>query len=178
MDTLKKTGGEDMENSALHQLFIAELKDIYWAEKYLVKNLPKMAKKATSAELKKAIENHLGETEQQVTRLEEVFRSVDEKPAAKKCDAMAGLIEEAEGTIDETEEGSLVRDVAIIACSQKVEHYEIATYGTLKALAAIMGHTEAEQLLNITLDEEKDADSTLTDIAEGFINKQAKGETK
>ena len=166
----------DMVNSALHELFLNELKDIYWAEKHLVVNLPKMAEKATSEELRNAIELHFKETEGHVERLEQVFKSLNEKVAAKRCEAMVGLVEEAEETIDETEEGSIVRDVAIISCAQKVEHYEIATYGTLRTLAMVMGHKEAEELFAATLAEEKGADETLTEIAETYINEKAKVE--
>jgi ferritin-like metal-binding protein YciE len=174
----ESTGSQDMDNSALHELFIEQLKDIYWAEKHLVKNLPKLVKAASSEELKEAIQSHLGETEEHVTRLEQVFESIDEEASANKCEAMDGLVEEANDCIDDTEEGTMVRDVAIIACAQKVEHYEIATYGTLRTLAQVMGHTEAEQLLAETLDEEKAADDKLTQIAEGFINERAADETK
>jgi ferritin-like metal-binding protein YciE len=154
------------------------LKDIYWAEKHLVKNLPKMVKAATSQQLKQAIQMHLEETEQQVTRLEEVFESLDEKVSAKKCEAMSGLVEEANDGVLDTDDGSMVRDVAIIASAQKIEHYEIATYGTLRTLAQVMGHTEAERLLSQTLEEEKSADSKLTEIAEGFVNESASDEEK
>jgi ferritin-like metal-binding protein YciE len=181
--TSKKTtsslkSSRDMDNSALHELFVTELKDIYWAEKHLVKNLPKLVKAATSQELKEAIQMHLEETEQQVTRLEQVFESIDEKVSAKKCEAMAGLVEEANDGVLDTDEGTMVRDVAIIASAQKVEHYEIAAYGTLRTLAQVMGHTEAEQLLSETLDEEKSADEKLTEIAEGFVNESASDEEK
>ena len=140
-----------MEDSALHELFIDELKDIYWAEKHLVKNLPKMVKAATSSELKNAIQKHLKETEGHVTRLEQVFEVLGQKASAKKCEAMDGLVKEAQEMVDETEDGSLVRDVAIISCAQKVEHYEIATYGTLCTLAKVMGHTDAGEILAQTL---------------------------
>ncbi|MDB5284980.1 MAG: rubrerythrin family protein [Bacteroidota bacterium] len=176
---LKSDGREmDMANSALHELFLSELKDIYWAEKYLVKNLPDMAEKAQCPDLKAAIESHLTETEGHVTRLEEVFESLNEKASAKKCEAMAGLVDEAKETIGETDEASPVRDVAIISCAQKVEHYEIATYGTLRTLAQIMGHSKAVELLSATLDEEKKADSKLSEIAEDHINEDAKNEVK
>jgi ferritin-like metal-binding protein YciE len=170
--------GADMDNSALHELFVNQLKDLYWAEKHLVKSLPKMVKAATSQELKEAIQMHLEETEEQVSRLEQVFESIDEKVSAKKCEAMAGLVDEANQGVADTDEGTMVRDVAIIASAQKVEHYEIASYGTLRTLAQVMGHTEAEQLLSETLEEEKGADEKLTEIAEGFVNESASGEEK
>ncbi|GAB3336557.1 ferritin-like domain-containing protein [Larkinella ripae] len=160
----------------LKELFVDELKDIYWAEKHLTKALTKMAKSATSEELQTAFETHLAETENQITRLEQVFEAVGEKAAAKKCDAMAGLIEEAEGLIEDTKEGSLTRDVALISAAQKVEHYEIASYGTLKTLAGVLGYDQAAQLLEETLNEEKKTDVLLTEIAEGSVNESAKSE--
>src|SRR2546428_5219586 len=119
------------EASAFKELIVDELKDIYWAEGYLVKNLPKIAKAATSLDLKKAFENHLKETETHVSTLEKVFKALGETPKAKTCDAMMGLVKEAQGVIKATEEGTKVRDVALIMAAQKIEHYEIASYGTL-----------------------------------------------
>ena len=159
----------------LRELFVDSLKDIYWAEKALTKALPKMAKNASSANLIAAIEDHLAVTEQQVMRLEQVFEVVGEKAAAKKCDAMEGLIKEGEGIIEETEEGP-VRDAGIIAASQKIEHYEIATYGTLAAFAKTLGEDEAAALLEETLEEEKQADVTLTEAAYNTINFDAMDE--
>lgn len=153
----------------LRELFVDSLKDIYWAEKALTKALPKMAKNATSQNLITAINDHLAVTEQQVTRLEQVFQLVGEKAVAKKCDAMEGLLKEGEGIIEETEPGA-VRDAGIIAASQKVEHYEIATYGTLAAFAKTLGEDEAMSLLVQTLEEEKEADVTLTEAAYNTIN--------
>lgn len=153
----------------LRELFVDSLKDIYWAEKALVKALPKMAKNATSQNLIDAINNHLTVTQGQVTRLEQVFASVGEKATAKKCDAMEGLIKEGEGIMEETEVGA-VRDAGIIAASQKIEHYEIATYGTLAAFAKTLGEEEAVSLLVETLNEEKEADVTLTEAAYNTIN--------
>lgn len=166
----------DVQESALNELFIDGLKDLYWAEKHLAKALPKMAKAATSDELRTAIEDHLAETENHVTRLESVFESIEEKAAAKKCPAMEGLIEEGNEIVSETEKGSLTRDVGIISAAQKIEHYEIASYGTLKTLAAILGHDEAVEILDATLQEEKNTDSKLTAIAEAGINQSAKSE--
>jgi ferritin-like metal-binding protein YciE len=171
-------GMTDMDNSALHELFVNQLKDIMWAEKHLVKSLPKLVKAATSQELKEALQMHLEETEEQVNRLEQVFESIDEKVSSKKCEAMAGLVEEANDGVADTDEGTMVRDVSIIASAQKVEHYEIAAYGTLRTLAQVMGHSDAEQLLSETLEEEKNADQKLTEIAEGFVNESASGEEK
>jgi ferritin-like metal-binding protein YciE len=167
---------EVAEESALNELFIDELKDIYWAEKHLAKALPKMAKAATSDELRTAIENHLAETENQITRLESAFESIDEKAVAVKCEAMAGLLKEGEEIISETEKGTLTRDAGIISAAQKIEHYEIASYGTLKTLALTLGYNEAAELLDATLQEEKNCDGLLTQIAEGGINSSAKGE--
>jgi len=158
---------------ALKEFFVDELKDIYWAEKHLVKTLPKMRKAATSDELKDAIEQHLGETQNHVTRLEEVFSLMEEKAQAKKCDAMEGLAREGQGVIEDTEDGSATRDVAIIMAAQKVEHYEIATYGGLVQLTNTLGLEEVAGLLQQTLEEEKQCDETLTGIAENNINYEA-----
>jgi ferritin-like metal-binding protein YciE len=165
-------GNGSMQESQLMKLFEDELKDIYWAEKALVKALPKMAKNASSEELVEAIESHLEETEGQVKKVEQVFASIDKKATAKKCDAMEGLIKEAEDLMEETEEGPM-RDAAIISAAQKVEHYEIASYGTLCTFAKTLGLEEAADLLAEILEEEKAADSKLTEIAESSINIEA-----
>ncbi|RFZ81845.1 ferritin-like domain-containing protein [Mucilaginibacter terrenus] len=167
---------ENVEESALNELFIDELKDIYWAETHLVKALAKLAKKATTDELRQAIETHIEQTENQVTRLESVFDSIEEKASAKKCEAMAGLIKESEEIVSDTEDGSITRDAGIISACQKVEHYEIASYGTLKTLAGVLGYTEAVELLDATLQEEKQTDELLTQIAVSAINQPAKSE--
>ena len=159
----------------LRELFVDSLKDIYWAEKALTKALPKMAKNASTAKLVTAINEHLSVTEEQVKRLEEVFASIGEKAVAKKCDAMEGLIKEGEGIMEETEPGA-VRDAGIIAASQKIEHYEIASYGTLAAFARTLGEDQAVSLLEQTLQEEKDADVTLTEAAYNDINFDATAE--
>ena len=159
----------------LRDLFEDSLKDIYWAEKALVKALPKMAKNATSPELVNALTEHLEVTKQQVVRLEQVFASLGKPARAKKCDAMEGLLKEGEGIMEETEEG-VVRDAGIIAAGQKVEHYEIATYGTLCAFAKILGEDEVANLLQQSLDEEKEADITLTQVAETSVNIDAASE--
>lgn len=181
METTKTTKPEqttEVQESALNELFLDELKDIYWAEKHLAKALPKMAKAATSDELRTAIQNHQAETENHITRLEDAFKSIDEKAVAVKCEAMAGLLKEGDEIVEETEKGSLTRDAGIISAAQKIEHYEIASYGTLKTLAAVLGYDEAVELLEATLAEEKNADSMLTQIAEGSINSSAKREKK
>lgn len=156
----------------LKDFFVDGLKDIFWAEQALVKNLPKMEKNATAPELKKAVADHLEQTKGQVERLKEVFKSVGEKAEAVKCDAMEGLLEEAEGILEETEPGA-VRDAAIIAAAQKVEHYEIASYGTLATYANLLGMKDAAKLLHTTLEEEKKCDSDLTVLAETKINIEA-----
>ncbi|WP_029283686.1 ferritin-like domain-containing protein [Pedobacter sp. R20-19] len=172
--TATKTG--KMEDSEFHEFFVDELKDIYWAEKHLVKALPKMKKAATSEELIAAFEKHTGETQQHIQTLEQVFELLGEKAAAKKCDAMAGLLEEAEGIISETDQGTMVRDAGLILAAQKVEHYEIATYGTLKVFAENMGHQDVADLLGQTLENEKATDVALTEIAVSSINAEAAAE--
>lgn len=159
----------------LRELFVDSLKDIYWAEKALTKALPKMAKNATSKNLITTINNHLAVTQEQVVRLEQVFSIIGEKAAAKKCDAMEGLIKEGESIMEETEVGP-VRDAGIIAASQKIEHYEIATYGTLAAFATTLGEDDAVLLLEKTLAEEKEADTLLTEAAYNTINFDANEE--
>lgn len=165
----KKIPSKKSAADGLRELFVDSLKDIYWAEKALTKALPKMAKNASAQNLIDAINDHLAVTEKQVTRLEEVFEIVGEKVAGKKCDAMEGLIKEGESIVEETEIGP-VRDAGIIAASQKIEHYEIATYGTLTAFAKTLGEEKAAELLHQTLEEEKDADLTLTEAAYNTIN--------
>ncbi|CAL1520866.1 ferritin-like domain-containing protein [Chitinophaga sp. MM2321] len=174
-----KTNGkanESMPNSKFHQLFMEELKDIYWAEKNLVKALPKMQKAATSSALITAIANHLEETKGHVTRLEDIFEMMGKKPQAKKCEAMEGLIAEGQEVVDDTDEDTAVRDAGIIIASQKIEHYEISAYGSLRTLANVMGHKNAAKLLGETLQEEKDADSLLTEVAETTVNAEAASE--
>jgi len=173
-DKSGKTG--KMEDSEFHEFFVDELKDIYWAEKHLAKALPKMKKASTSPELAAAFEKHTEETNTHIATLEQVFALLEEKPQAKKCDAMAGLLEEGTGIIEDTDAGTMIRDAGLILAAQKVEHYEIATYGTLVAFAKQMGHSEVAELLQFTLDNEKATDVALTEIAESFINEQAVAE--
>jgi ferritin-like metal-binding protein YciE len=154
--------------SKLQELLEDELKDIYWAEKALTKAIPKMIKNASDEELKTALENHLQETEGQVERLEQIFESLGKKPQAKKCEAMAGLIKEAEELMSDNEKGAM-RDAAIISAGQKVEHYEIASYGTMRAFAEILGLEEVAALLQETLDEEKAADEKLTEVTASAV---------
>jgi ferritin-like metal-binding protein YciE len=166
-------GGRSNENSMLTDFFVDELKDIYWAEKHLVKALPKMQKAANSEELKQAIEEHIEVTNQHVSRLEQAFEMLGKKAQAKKCEAMEGLTTEGQRIVEETEAGTSTRDVGIIMAAQKVEHYEIATYGGLVQLAKTIGHNDIADLLVPTLNEEKEADEKLTDIAENNINYEA-----
>ncbi|MGZ8509132.1 MAG: YciE/YciF ferroxidase family protein [Chitinophagaceae bacterium] len=170
------TAAAGQTNSQLEKFFTDSLKDIYWAEKHLTKELPKMQKAATTQELKDAIETHTAQTEEQVARLEQVFELMGKKPQAKKCDAMEGLIKEGQSIVEETEDGSMTRDVGIIMSAQKVEHYEIATYGGLVSLANTLGQTEVAEILNTTLEEEKETDSLLSGIAENDINWAAEQE--
>jgi len=156
----------------LKDLFIDSLKDIYWAENALVSALPKMVKNATSPLLASAIKEHLEVTKNQVVRLETIFGLLGEKAEGKKCEAMAGLLKEGDNILEETFPGP-VRDAGIIAASQKIEHYEIATYGTLCAFAKTLGENEAGKLLMQTLAEEKEADKVLSDTACGSINLSA-----
>jgi ferritin-like metal-binding protein YciE len=160
----------------LEKFFVEELKDIYWAEKHLVKALPKLQKAATSDELANAIEEHTSVTEEHVSRLEEVFEMLGETARAKKCEAMEGLVAEAQTIMEDTEDGSATRDVALIMAAQKVEHYEIATYGGLVQLAKTIGRDDVADLLSQTLEEEKEADDTLTAIAENNSNTMASEE--
>lgn len=171
--TTKKTPAKKDAAKKLEDLFEDSLKDIYWAEKALVKALPKMHKNATDAKLKNAISDHLEQTKNQVKRLEDCFAALGKKAVAKKCDAMQGLLDEGTSIIEETEPGS-VRDAGIIAASQKVEHYEIATYGTLAAFAKVLKEKKCLKNLLETLEEEKGCDELLTSIADTNLNSKAK----
>ena len=168
-----KTPAKKDAAKELKDLFENGLKDIYWAEKALTKALPKMHKNATDKKLKTAIENHLAETQNHITRLEACFEALGKKAQAKKCDAMEGLLEEGKSILEETKPGA-VRDAGIIAASQKVEHYEIATYGTLAAYAKVLGEKKCLKNLIATLEEEKNCDQLLTQIADTTLNTQAK----
>lgn len=161
-----------MQSSQLMKLFEDQLKDIYWAENALIKAIPKMIKNATSEDLSKALTSHLEETKSHVSRLEEVFSLIKVKAEGKKCDAMEGLIEEASGIMEECEKGSM-RDAGIISAAQKVEHYEIATYGTLRQFAETLGLEKVAELLESTLQEEKEADLKLSDVAMDAVNIEA-----
>lgn len=161
------------ETSMMEEFFTDELKDIYWAEKHLVKALAKLEKAATSSELKKSFADHAGVTKEHISRLEQAFGLLGKKPQAKKCDAMEGLTKEADGIIEDTEKGTMTRDAALIVAAQKVEHYEIATYGGLRQIAKTLGKNDISELLEQTLGEEKEADELLTNIAETKINVEA-----
>lgn len=172
--TTQKSSASKTKSPDLFELFHDGIQDIYWAESHLVKALPKMIKAASSATIKAAVENHLHETTGHVTRLESVFSKLGEKVKAKTCEAMKGILEEAEELLSETKEMKpAVVDVAILMASQKVEHYEIATYGNLIGIAKAMGETDIAALLTQTLNEETKASSLLTTIAETEVYKKA-----
>jgi len=171
-----KRSAQNSNGSLLEDFFIDSLKDIYWAEKALVKALPRMSKAATSSELKKAFDQHLEVTRKQVDRLEKIFQQMGKRAQGKKCEAMQGLIEESETVISETKDDTFTRDVALIISAQKVEHYEIAAYGGLAQLAKTMNKKGIANALGTTLGEEKKADELLTRIAEKGINVEASAE--
>jgi ferritin-like metal-binding protein YciE len=160
-----------MKLQTLHDLYVAELRDLYSAENQILKALPRMAKKASSPDLKRAFEEHLEQTQGHVERLEEVFEKLDVKPRGKKCKAMEGLIEEGKEVMEEA--GEDVLDAALIAAAQKVEHYEMASYGCARTYARLLGDAEAADLLQQTLDEEGETDKRLTQLAESHINVEA-----
>ncbi len=167
-----KSTNASMQSSQLMKLFQDQLKDIYWAEKALKKAIPKMIKKATSQKLIDALTSHLDETENQVNRLEQVFESIDKKAKAVKCEAMEGLIKEAKEIMKSCDEGAMC-DAGIISAGQKVEHYEIASYGTLRQFAETLDLKKAVKLLEATLKEEKAADQKLTKIATEVVDLEA-----
>ena len=162
-----------MSLATLHDLMVHELKDLYSAERQLVQALPRMSKNANSDELRTALDSHLAETEEQVTRLETILESLGESPRGQKCHGMEGLIEEGKSLLKEDADPD-VMDAGLIVAAQKVEHYEIAGYGAVCEYARMMGHTEALQLLERTLEEEKNADRKLNKLAEGGVNALAK----
>jgi ferritin-like metal-binding protein YciE len=161
-----------MALQTLEDLFLHDLKDLYNAEQQIIRALPRMAKKASSPELRRAFEMHLKQTEVQVQRLERVFETIDEKAKGKTCKGMQGLIEEGKEIMSEDIEDDVL-DAALIAAAQKVEHYEIAAYGTARAYAEMMGNREAAKLLQQTLDEEGETDKKLTKLAESIVNVEA-----
>ena len=160
------------DNGTLHEAFLDELRDAYDAEKQVTKALKKMIKAAHSPELRTAFEDHLDETLGQIQRLEDAFGSLDEKVKGKHCDGVAGIIEEGASVMEEDFDDETM-DACLIASGQRVEHYEMAAYGTLVAWAQVLGHAEAADLLQQNLDEEKAADKKLTALAEGGINQEA-----
>jgi len=174
----KQTQTGTAQNSKLRVFFVEQLQDIYWAEQKLVKVLPKMEEAASGTELKQAFNSHLQETKNHVSRLEKVFELIGEPAEAKKCHAIAGIADEGEEIIDETDENTAQRDVGLIFAGQKAEHYEIATYGGLIQLAKTLGYPDVAEVLSITLAEEKNADSKLTHIAENGVNVQAREEVQ
>jgi len=166
-----------MENNSLKELYIEQLRDIYDAENQLVKALPEMAKAATSEELRSGFENHLEQTKEHGRRLEQVFKDLGEKAKGKKCKGMQGLIAEGKEVIDEDFEDE-VKDAALISAAQRLEHYEIAAYGTVRTYAEILGQHNAASLLEKTLEEEKETDEKLTELAEGINVQAARPETE
>ena len=162
-----------MKLESLHELYLKELRDLYHMEQQIVKALPKIIESTNSQQLRSALSHHLEETRGQVTRLEEVFQLHNEKPKAETCDGMKGILEEGEDILDH-DENVEVRDAGIIAGAQKVEHYEIAGYGSVRTWAQQMGHTRAAQLLGQTLEQEKKADAKLTELAR-TLNMEAVG---
>lgn len=161
-----------MKLTDLHRVYVSQLKDIYSAEIQLLEALPRMAEAASSEKLRKAFREHLRETEAHVKRLEQIFAQLEFKPGGHRCKAMSGLIEEGEEILHEEAQPE-ARDAALICAAQKVEHYEMATYGTLRAYARVLGEHNAYELLTETLRDERNADSLLTDLAENTINKLA-----
>jgi len=165
-------------DSKLQEFFVNELKDLLWAEKKLVDTLPKMSEAATSSKLREAFNNHLAQTEEHVERLEQIFGVLGLDPDTTKCDAMDGIVDEGQELIDDTDEGTAQRDVGLIFAGQKVEHYEIASYGGMISLAKTLGYDNAAAILTATLNEEKAADALLTEIAENNVNYQAAHELR
>ena len=161
-----------MKMLTLEDLFVQELRDIYNGENQIIKALPKMAKAASSPDLKQAFENHLAQTEEQVERLDRIFKKLGKKPTGKKCKPMEGLIEEGKELMEMDAEPAVL-DAALIAAAQKVEHYEIALYGCLCTWAKLLGYTTAQHTLHQTLEEEKRTDEKLTQLAERQVNLQA-----
>jgi ferritin-like metal-binding protein YciE len=173
MPTNEQNSPKAALNSKLREFFLDQLRDIYWAEKKLVKTLPKLSEAAHSEDLAAAFDSHLTETEEHVSRLEQVFSLLGEEAKAVECPALKGIAEEGEEIIDETEENTAQRDVGLIFAGQKAEHYEIATYGSLLQLAKDMGQSEIADLLAATLAEEKAANDKLTELATSGINREA-----
>lgn len=172
-DKNQKGTNPQMDGGKFREFFIDQLKDIYWAEQALMKALPEMAEAATSKKLAKAFEKHTKETEGQIGILEQVFELMGEKAEGKKCEAMAGLVKEAQEIIKDTEKDSYTRDAGLVLAGQKTEHYEIASYGALVEFAKQMGETQVAELLQKILKEEKNTDITLTIVSEDEVNEKA-----
>ncbi len=172
-NSAKTTDKDKKDDNEFREFFIDELKDILWAEKAWLKVLPKMRKAATGKKLAESFDAHITETEEQISTLEQVFELMGEKPKTKKCDAMDGLLSEAESIISDTEKGSAIRDAGLILAAQKVEHYEIATYGTLAAFADAMKETKVAKMLRSILKDEKKSDKALTALALDSVNEDA-----
>jgi ferritin-like metal-binding protein YciE len=174
----QQSNQSNADQSMLTKFFVEELSDVLNAEKQLTAALPKMKEAATSPDLAMAFEDHLQVTNNQIARLEQVFQLLGESPEAKKCKGMEGLIEEGESVIEDTEAGTATRDVGLIVSAQKVEHYEIAAYGSLRQLARTIGRQEITQLLEQSLQEEKETDMLLSNLAETLINQDASQEAE
>lgn len=172
------SSGLGKDQLPLTEFFVDELRDVYGAEKQLTVALPKLRKAATSPDLASAFADHLTVTQSQIARLEQIFQLLDRKPEAKKCEGMEGLLKEGESVIGHTEAGSATRDVGLIVSAQKVEHYEIAAYGSLRQLAKTIQKTEISRLLEQTLQEEKETDMLLSNLAETLINQDATTELR
>jgi ferritin-like metal-binding protein YciE len=177
METLTIYPKSKNQDSILENFFVEEIKDLYGAEKQVQKNFRKLIEAANSSKLKKAFEDHNRVTIDQISRLEDIFKIVGRRPQAKKCEAMEGLVEEFKSVISETNANSATRDVALIMAAQKIEHYEIASYGGLRTLAKTLGLEKVTELLHETLGEEKDVDNLLSQIAENDINYQSVNKT-
>jgi ferritin-like metal-binding protein YciE len=177
MQNTSTSNGGKTNQPLLNQFFFEELRDVYGAEKLLTIAIPKLQEAATSPDLAMAFADHLQVTLAQISRLEEIFSMVGEEPDAKKCEGMEGLIRESQTVIKDTEQGTFTRDVGLIVAAQKVEHYEIAAYGSLRQLAKTIGKPEISQLLEETLEEEKETDMLLSNLAETLIIEEAKQET-
>jgi ferritin-like metal-binding protein YciE len=178
-ETKKKGGnqpGSEESPSYLQKFFLDQVKDMYYAEQELLKAMPEMKNAATTEELEDAIDEHMKQTQRHVKRLEKVFHMIGQKPEGKRCEAMDGLVKELKTILRETEENTMTRDAALIIAAQKIEHYEIASYGGLVALAITLGLERAADILDKTLVEEEMTDQMLTDIAEAYINVEAEHE--
>ena len=169
--------GTKETDTSLRELFLSELKGMYYAEKQIADALPDMAEAATTDVVRDAFQQHLAETQNQIRRIEQIFQHLGVEADEKSCNAVDGLIDDGDVVISDTDSGSLTRDAGLIIAGQKVEHHEIAAYGSLHSLARLLGYHEAARLIEQSLDEEKNTDKKLTEIAESFINERAKMES-